>query len=131
MNLVKALGGGVNEVRTFSAWLDKNLFEGATFADFRKTPGPRVWINASDIYNRTPFIYGEAAFIALCSDLAAYPIAEAHSRRGEFDAAFEWLERAYAQRDGGLVGVKMSPLLRSLHGDSRWGAFLKRMRLED
>jgi NTE family protein len=77
MNLVKALGGGVNDVRTFSAWLDKNLFEGATFADFRKTPGPRVWINASDIYNRTPFIYGEAAFIALCSDLAAYPIAEA------------------------------------------------------
>ena len=77
MSLVKALGGGVNDVSTFSAWLDKNLFEGATFADFRKTPGPRVWINASDIYNRTPFIYGEAAFIALCSDLATYPIAEA------------------------------------------------------
>ena len=77
VNLVKALGGGVNDVRTFSKWLDKNLFEGATFADFRKTPGPRVWINASDIYNRTPFIYGEAAFIALCSNLATYPIAEA------------------------------------------------------
>ena len=77
VSLVKALGGGVNDVRTFSRWLDKNLFEGATFADFRKTPGPRVWINASDIYNRTPFIYGEAAFIALCSDLASYPIAEA------------------------------------------------------
>src|SRR6185437_13382141 len=77
MNLVKALGGGVNDVRTFSAWLDKNLFEGATFADFRKTPGPRVWINASDIYNRTAFVFGEAAFIALCSDLAQYPVADA------------------------------------------------------
>ena len=77
ISLVKALGGGVNDVRTFSRWLDKNLFEGATFADFRKTPGPRVWINASDIYNRTPFIYGEATFIALCSDLATYPIADA------------------------------------------------------
>jgi NTE family protein len=77
INLVKALGGGVNDVRTFSNWLDANLFHGATFADFRKSPGPRVWINASDIYNRTPFIYGEAAFIALCSDLASYPIAEA------------------------------------------------------
>ena len=53
------------------------MFEGATFADFRKTPGPRVWINASDIYNRTPFIYGEATFIALCSNLATYPIADA------------------------------------------------------
>lgn len=77
ISLVKALGGGVNDVRSFANWLDKNLFEGATFADFRKTPGPRVWINASDIYNRTPFIYGEAAFIALCSDLASYPIADA------------------------------------------------------
>jgi NTE family protein len=77
LSLVKALKGGVNDIRVFSRWLDKNLFDGATFADFRKTPGPRVWINASDIYNRTPFIYGEATFIALCSDLARYPIAEA------------------------------------------------------
>jgi NTE family protein len=77
VSLVKALGGGVNDVRTFADWLNKNLYNGATFADFRKTPGPRVWINASDIYNRTPFIYGEASFIALCSDLAAYPIADA------------------------------------------------------
>jgi NTE family protein len=77
VSLMKALGGGVNDISTFSKWLNDNLFEGATFADFRKTPGPRVWINASDIYNRTPFIYGEAAFIALCSDLASYPIADA------------------------------------------------------
>lgn len=77
VNLMRAMGGGVNDVRTFSDWLNANLFHGATFADFRKTPGPRVWINASDIYNRTPFIYGEAAFIALCSDLASYPIADA------------------------------------------------------
>src|SRR3954464_6261995 len=77
LSLVKALGGGVNDVKIFSRWLNENLFEGATFADFRKKPGPRVWINASDIYNRTPFIYGEASFIALCSNLATYPIAEA------------------------------------------------------
>jgi NTE family protein len=77
VSLVKALNGGVNDVRTFSRWLNNNLFEGATFGDFRKGPGPRVWINASDIYNRTPFIYGEASFIALCSDLASYPIADA------------------------------------------------------
>src|SRR5262249_44803849 len=60
VNLMRAMGGGVNDVRTFSNWLNANLFNGATFADFRKEPGPRVWINASDIYNRTPFIYGEA-----------------------------------------------------------------------
>jgi NTE family protein len=77
LNLIKALGGGVNDIGSFADWLDKNVFEGATFADFRKTPGPRVWINASDIYNRTPFIYGEATFIALCSNLANYRIADA------------------------------------------------------
>jgi NTE family protein len=78
VSLVKAFtGGGANDVRTFANWLDTNLYDHATFADFRKTPGPRVWINASDIYNRTPFIYGEATFIALCSNLAAYPIADA------------------------------------------------------
>jgi TolB-like protein/Tfp pilus assembly protein PilF len=61
----------------------------------------------------------------------AYQIAEVHAARGEADPAFEWLERAYAQRDTGLVEVKASPRLRSLHGDPRWGAFLKKMGLED
>jgi NTE family protein len=77
VTLIKALGGGVNDSTQLAKWLNQNLFNGATFADFRRIPGPRVWINASDIYNRTSFIFGEAAFIALCSDLAAYPIAEA------------------------------------------------------
>ena len=77
-NLAKALGSsGVNDAKTLSRWLDANLFKGATFADLRKEPRPRVWINASDIYNRVPFIFGEAAFTALCSDLRSYPIADA------------------------------------------------------
>ena len=77
VNLMRALGGGVNDSSLFSNWLSKNLYDGATFADFRRTPGPRIWINASDIYNRTAFVFGEAAFISLCSDLAAYPVADA------------------------------------------------------
>jgi NTE family protein len=113
VSLVRALGGGVNDVRVLSRWLDDNLFKGATFADFRKTPGPRIWINASDIYNRTPFIYGEAAFISLCSDLASYPIAEAVAASAAVPIVFtpmviktypkqctdqppEWLQKAYA-----------------------------------
>jgi NTE family protein len=112
VNLVRALGGGVNDVRVFSRWLDENLYNGATFADFRKTPGPRIWINASDIYNRTPFIYGEAAFISLCSDLASYPVAEAVAASAAVPIVFtpmvirtypkqcsdqppDWLQKAY------------------------------------
>jgi NTE family protein len=33
-----------------------------------------VSINASDIYNRTPFLFGRGAFGALCSDFSTYPI---------------------------------------------------------
>ena len=46
----------------------------------------------------------------------AYQIAEAYAWRGEKDAAFEWLERAYQQRDGGLSFIKFAPMLTPL----RW-----------
>jgi serine/threonine protein kinase/tetratricopeptide (TPR) repeat protein len=65
------------------------------------------------------------------ADLAAFQIAGVYGARADFDQAFEWLKRAYAQRDPGLAVVKISPQLRSLHGDPRWGAFLKKMGLEN
>jgi len=60
---------------------------------------------------------------------AAYQVAEAHACRNEIDKAFEWLERAYAQRDPGVVYTATDRFLRPLHGDPRWKAFLERMRL--
>jgi len=61
---------------------------------------------------------------------SAYQVAEVYGARGERDKAFEWLERAYVQRDGGIADMKISQSLRSLHGDSRWGPFLRKMGLE-
>lgn len=58
---------------------------------------------------------------------SACQIAEVYAFRGDRDRAFEWLERAYAQRDGGLCELVTNPLLRSLHEDPRWGALLGRM----
>jgi serine/threonine protein kinase/cytochrome c-type biogenesis protein CcmH/NrfG len=69
--------------------------------------------------------------IEKCSENSAFQIAEVYGARGMVDRAFEWLERAYEQRDGGLAEVKVSPRLRSLHGDPRWSAFLRKMGLED
>jgi tetratricopeptide (TPR) repeat protein len=60
-----------------------------------------------------------------------FQIAEVYAFRGEADQAFEWLERAYTQRDGGLSQIKGDPLLKNLEGDPRYGAFLKKMRLPD
>src|SRR4029078_7519046 len=132
LNLVKALGGGVNDVKIFSRWLNENVFEGATFADFRKTPGPRVWINASDIYNRTPFIYGEATFIALCSNLATYPIADAVAASAPVPILFtpqviktfpggctdkppDWLERAHINPNSAPMLKAFADALYSYH----------------
>jgi len=64
------------------------------------------------------------------ADAAAFQIAGAHAYMGEADRAFEWLERADAQRDPGLVEVKAEILLRNLYGDRRWRLFLEKMGLE-
>jgi NTE family protein len=77
LSVVRAVAGGVNDASQLARWLNDNLFEGATFSDMRRTRGPGVWINAADIYNRTTFVFGSAAFAALCSDLGSYPIADA------------------------------------------------------
>ncbi len=70
-----------------------------------------------------------AELIAKYQAHAAYQIAEVYAFRGEADRAFEWLEGAYAQRDGGLTGMKGDPLLKNLERDPRYAAFLKKMRL--
>src|SRR5207237_4029586 len=60
---------------------------------------------------------------------AAYQVAEAYAYRNEVDKAFEWLERAYEQRDPGVTVSARDVILRSLHGDPRWQPFLKRLGL--
>jgi len=59
----------------------------------------------------------------------AYQIAEVYAFRNQPDEALEWLDRAYAQRDSGLIGTKVDPLLKNLHGDPRFAAFLKKLNL--
>jgi hypothetical protein len=69
-----------------------------------------------------------AQLVAQYETRMAYHIAQVHAFRGETDRAFEWLERAYAQRDQGLAGVKRDRLLQNLHGDPRYTAFLAKVR---
>jgi eukaryotic-like serine/threonine-protein kinase len=60
---------------------------------------------------------------------AAFQVAEVYAFRGDSDRAFEWLERAYAQRDTGCAEMKRDPMLKSLEHDPRYKAFLEKMRL--
>ena len=62
-------------------------------------------------------------------DDSQYQIAEVYAYRGEADKAFEWLERAYRERDPGLNQLKVDPLLKGLHQDRRYADLLKTMRL--
>ncbi len=76
----------------------------------------------------------DAAVAELISKYAgdsAYQVAEVYAFRGEANRAFEWLERAYKQRDPGCGFVKGDPLMKNIERDPRYTAFLKKMRLPE
>jgi TolB-like protein/DNA-binding winged helix-turn-helix (wHTH) protein/Tfp pilus assembly protein PilF len=61
----------------------------------------------------------------------ACQIAQVYAFRNQSEEAFGWLDRAYAQRDSGLIGTKVDPLLKSLRNDPRFAAFLKKLNLSN
>src|SRR5882762_5499191 len=58
-----------------------------------------------------------------------YSIATVYAFENRSDQAFEWLDRAYAQRAGDVIGTRIDPFLKRLHGDPRFAAFLKKLHL--
>jgi NTE family protein len=77
VNLARLLAGGVNDRSNLAATLDSEVFKGATFADLYRANKPDVWINATDLYNRTPFPFIPPVFMGLCSDLSQLRVSEA------------------------------------------------------
>jgi TolB-like protein len=69
--------------------------------------------------------------IARFAHAAAYQIADVYAWRGEKDHAFEWLDRAYQQRDGGLAQIKEDLLLASLRDDPRFAAIVRKLQLPE
>jgi tetratricopeptide (TPR) repeat protein len=67
--------------------------------------------------------------IAKYQAIDPYLIAEIYAFRNQSDEAFGWLDRAYAKHDDGLIDMKVEPLLKSLHNDPRYTAFLKKLNL--
>ena len=63
------------------------------------------------------------------ADSAAYQIGMVYAWRGEKDQAFEWLQRAADQRDGGLTALKADPTADSLRDDPRYAALLQKIGL--
>ena len=76
----------------------------------------------------------DAAFEAMKArnaDHCAAQLAMISAVRGDADAAFQWLERGYAQRDSGVAFVISWWMFEPLRTDPRWSPFIKKMGFAD
>ena len=73
---------------------------------------------------------GEAEARAAAGYLPPTTFALAHIGLDEWDRAFEWLDRAIDGRDPIIMPIKSYPFLDPVRGDARYGALLRKMRLE-
>lgn len=86
-NIARALGGGANTDTALRDWFNANLFHDATFGELSGRR-PVTLINATDIYNRTPFLFSPQTFAAACSDITQYPLAAAVAASAAVPGAF-------------------------------------------
>ena len=70
-----------------------------------------------------------ASLIEKYGPAGAFQIGQVYAYRGEADRSFEWLERAYKQRDPGLPEIKTDPLFKNLRRHPGYIALLKKMGL--
>ena len=62
--------------------------------------------------------------------VSPYGIASYYAVIGDNDRALDWLEKAYSERDGTLVWLKVHPRLDGLRGEPRFRDLLARLRLD-
>ena len=94
----------------------------------------RLCVQAQALWEMNKKAEADAALARLVStyaNVSAYQIAEVYAYRRENDRAFEWLDRAYRQRDAGLAWTRPDRSLARIHDDPRWPAFLKKVGLAD
>jgi TolB-like protein/DNA-binding winged helix-turn-helix (wHTH) protein len=92
----------------------------------------RAWLHALTFYALGRKQESDAALNELITKYHAsnaFEIATIYAFRNQTEKAFEWLDRAYAQRDPSMMSTKVEPLLNSLHNDPRFAALLKKLNL--
>ncbi|HYD72244.1 MAG TPA: patatin-like phospholipase family protein, partial [Candidatus Binatia bacterium] len=89
--------GGMNGPAQLADWLDANVYDGARMSALGA--GPRVIINATDLYNSTPFAFTQFFFDGLCSNLTDVRVADAVAASMAAPVAFRpILMESYAAR---------------------------------
>jgi TolB-like protein/tetratricopeptide (TPR) repeat protein len=69
--------------------------------------------------------------ITQSGDSQAYYVAMTYAYRGDHALAFQWLDRAYEQRDQGFIAFVGEPLFKNIKDDPRYKAFLRKMNLPE
>jgi TolB-like protein/Tfp pilus assembly protein PilF len=70
-----------------------------------------------------------AGLIANAQRGLAYQIAQVYAVRSDTDKAFEWLQIAFDNHDGGTLSLLIDPLLRGLQNDPRYKNLLAKLGL--
>jgi TolB-like protein/Flp pilus assembly protein TadD len=101
-------------------------------AELEPDPGFRRFELAVAYYVRGDRAAADAALADLIANGRgglAYQIAEVYALRGEKDKAFEWLQISFDDRDAGMLGLLVDPLLRGLRDDARYKNLLAKVGL--
>ena len=120
------------------AYVEKGMFA-AAIADFEaqrlKAPDHWYWAGVAYIYGRSGqttrarHAIDELLQIRQERGVQATLIAGAFAAVGDNEEALAWLERAYAEHDNRLTGLKVSPGWDPLRNDSRFQSLLRRVGL--
>jgi TolB-like protein/Tfp pilus assembly protein PilF len=63
------------------------------------------------------------------ADLAPYQIAQVYALRNDAKETFEWLDRAWSDRDSGIQYLLLDPFILRFHDDPRLAAFCRKVGL--
>jgi adenylate cyclase len=86
---------------------------------------------ALDALGRRPEADRELTLVLQRYYLMGYQITYVYAARNDTETAIAWLERAYQERDTGLLSVKHDPMLKNVEHDPRYKSLLRRMNLQD
>jgi tetratricopeptide (TPR) repeat protein len=99
-----------------------------------RSDSSRVWLYSITYYALGQEKQSDAALqelIAKYGSREAFQVAIVYAIRNQRDEAFEWLDRAYAQRESNVAYTDLLPELKTLHNDPRYSAFLKKIHVQN
>jgi eukaryotic-like serine/threonine-protein kinase len=80
-------------------------------------------------HDEAEWVLKEILALARTEYVSPYAMAQSYLRLGQYDDAFEWLERGYEERSNGMVYLAVEPVLAPVRSDPRYQDLLRRVGL--